>query len=217
MSPLEETLWQHQVRPVTKWDHYFAVYEQLLGRFRGTPVRMLEIGVQFGGGLELWRRYLGPDATLFGIDINPECAGRADPPTEVRIGSQDDPAFLRAVVEEMGGVDVVLDDGSHVATHQRASFEALWPLLAEGGVYIIEDLHTAYYPQWEGGLKRPGTAVEMVKEIIDDMHGWYTGEPSTWAAKEEIGSVLVADSIVGISKVSRRPPGFFTVGRKPAG
>ncbi len=53
----------------------------------------------------------------------------------------------------MGGVDVVLDDGSHIATLQRISFEALFPMLPDGGLYIIEDTHTAYWPLMEGELE----------------------------------------------------------------
>jgi len=52
---------------------------------------MLEIGVSFGGSLEMWREYFGPEATIFGIDIDPECANRFARPNQVRIGSQDDP------------------------------------------------------------------------------------------------------------------------------
>ncbi len=69
-----------------------------------------------------------------------------DAPNQVRIGSQDDPAFLRSVIDEMGSPDIILDDGSHVSDHQKISFETLWPLLKVGGLYVIEDLHTAYFP-----------------------------------------------------------------------
>ena len=49
--------------------------------------------------------------------------------SEVRIGSQADPAFLNSVVAEMGGIDVLIDDGGHMASHQRASFDFLFPRL----------------------------------------------------------------------------------------
>ena len=106
---------------------------------------MLEIGVFMGGSLALWRKFLGPDAVIFGIDINPSCIAFDGQFACVRIGSQDDPQFLRSIVAEMGGIDVVLDDGSHIASHQRASFDLLFPLLSDGGHYIVEDMHTAYW------------------------------------------------------------------------
>ena len=73
----------------------------------------------------------------------------------------------------MGGIDVVLDDGSHIGRHQRTSFDVLFPLLQDGGHYIIEDMHTAYWPVFEGGLKRKGTADEFLKDKLDEIHKHY--------------------------------------------
>jgi len=212
-GPLEEIFYAHQGRGADKWTHYLPFYDRAFGPYRGIPIRMLEIGVCMGGSLELWRKFFGPEAVLFGVDIDPACASRVNPPNQVRIGSQDDPEFLRKVVAEMGGLEVVLDDGSHVASHQQTSFEVLWPLLNPGGLYVIEDMHTSYWPQWEGGLRRPGTAIELVKQLIDDMHGWYHSEDERFAARDEMGSILIADSIVAIRKVDRRPtPGHVWMG-----
>ncbi len=41
-----------------KWLHFFEVYERYFSGFRGTPVKMLEIGVYKGGSLNMWRQYL---------------------------------------------------------------------------------------------------------------------------------------------------------------
>jgi hypothetical protein len=136
-----------------KWLHYFAVYDQILAPYIGSKVKMLEIGVFKGGSLALWRKFLGEEAVVFGVDIKPDCSAFDGECASVRIGSQDDPEFLRSVVAEMGGIDVVLDDGSHIARHQRVSFDVLFPLLPEGGMYIIEDMHTAYWSDFEGGLR----------------------------------------------------------------
>ncbi|MGH6912055.1 MAG: class I SAM-dependent methyltransferase, partial [Phenylobacterium sp.] len=168
---------------------------------------MLEIGVSQGGSLGMWRSYFGPEATIFGVDVDPACAERFDPPNQVRIGSQDDPAFLRSVVSEMGGLDIVLDDGSHVAPHQETSFRTLFPLLATGGLYIIEDTHTAYWPTYDGGYRRRGTAIELAKVLIDDMHAFYHGRPEVLASRSEVGAVLIFDSIIVIEKVDRPRPG----------
>lgn len=211
-SPLEKLFSTLPGRVVSKWTHYLRFYEKVLGPYVGQPVRLLEIGVQYGGSLGMWRAYLGEKAVLYGIDIDPLCAERVDPPNQVRIGSQDDPTFLHSVVKEMGGVDIVLDDGSHVATHQRTSFRTLWPRLSPGGVYVIEDLHTSYWKDWEGGYQQPGTAIELVKELIDDMHGWHHPEGERHALREEIGDIVIRDSIVAIHKVRRERPGWIFAG-----
>ena len=121
-SDLARLLYGHEGRLLWKWTHYADLYDRHFGPYRGKPIRMLEIGVFEGGSLELWREYFGPQAIIFGIYINPDCATKADEPNQVRIGSQADPDFLKSVVAEMGGVDIVLDDGSHIAAHQRSAF-----------------------------------------------------------------------------------------------
>jgi hypothetical protein len=195
----------HRGRVIDKWLWYFEAYERHFAPLRGRPIRLLEIGVFKGGSLELWRQYFGPDAVIFGVDIDPECAARVDAPNQVRIGSQADGAFLARVVSEMGGVDVVIDDGSHVAAHQRASFAALFPLLEEGGLYVIEDMHTSYWPGFHhGGNDRPGTAVEFAKQLIDDLHrSWH------WRRRRPhgpVGAVHAYDSMVFIEKRQALPP-----------
>jgi hypothetical protein len=214
-SRLQTLFATNRGRYLGKWPHYLPFYEQAFERYVGRPVRMLEIGVQYGGSLELWRKYFGSEAVLFGVDIDPKCAERVTPPNQVRLGSQDDPDFLNQVVDEMGGIDIVLDDGSHVASHQRASFRALWPRLSVGGVYVIEDLHSSYWPNWEGGHRRPGTAIELVKELIDDMHAWFHPEGEAHARREELGQIVIGDSIAAIHKVSRGRPGYIGVGQPP--
>lgn len=204
---------EHKGTMVHKWVHYLPAYAEQFERFRGRPIRFLEIGVSHGGSLQMWRSYFGDQATIFGIDVNPECAALNGRGGQVRIGSQADAAFLAEVVREMGGVDVVLDDGSHVAEHQRASFDALFPVLSIDGMYAIEDLHTAYWPKHGGGYRRRGTFIEVTKAIIDDMHHWYHGRASrAIPGGAAVRSVAIYDSIVFISKGDGLRPRHARVG-----
>jgi hypothetical protein len=174
---------------------------------------MLEIGVSEGGSLAQWRQILGSEATIFGIDINPDCANLVDAPNQVRIGSQADPDFLTSVLAETGPLDIVLDDGSHVGRHQVASFRAIWPHVKPGGLYMIEDLHTTYWPgDMEGGMRKPGTGIELLKALIDDQHAWYHDEPEQYAVKEEIGGIHFYDSIAVVEKIRDHRPGHFRTG-----
>ena len=215
-TELERLFWSHDGRLTNKWPHYLPIHERHLAPFKtgfpdgkgGTrPLRLLELGVSHGGSLQLWRKFLGPQAIIFGIDIDPLCRPLDTPDLPVRIGSQGDPKFLKAVVAEMGGLDVVIDDGSHIAVHQRASFDALFPQLTEGGLYIIEDTQTSYWRLWDGGYRRPGTAIELAKSVVDDMHGWYHDSPlDRPAAKSQIGAVSFHDGIIVFEKRHRTPP-----------
>lgn len=202
----------HRGRKVAKWTPYLAAYETHLARFRQTDVGLFEIGVFEGGSLELWRDYLGADARILGIDIEPECANRVDPPNRVLIGSQADPDFLRSAAGELGRVDVVVDDGSHQAQHQMISFETLFPLVEPGGLYIIEDMHTSYWYAFEGGRGRPGTAVDLVRRLIDDMHGWHHDATQSTPARDWVPAIHVYDSMVVIEKTRRDRPRAVTSG-----
>jgi len=210
---IERLFFANQARLAHKWIHYLPIYDRVFKPYRDKTVTVLEIGVYLGGSLQLWRQYFGPAATLFGIDIDPACASRTEAPNQVRIGSQGDPAFLRSVAREIGALDIVLDDGSHVATHQRIAFHTLWPLLKVGGVYVIEDALTAYMPAFEGGYRRPGTAIEFAKELIDDQHGWYHGRPIKHVDPSQIGAISFEPSFITIEKVNRPRPGHYTTGR----
>jgi hypothetical protein len=131
--------------PIHKWHHYFDIYHQHFEPFRGRRPVVLEIGVQNGGSLHLWRDYFGPDARLFGMDIDPACADRAPQGAKVFIGDQADPDFLKAVLRETGPLDVVIDDGGHTARQQIVSFETLYPAMKPEAVYLVEDTHTAFW------------------------------------------------------------------------
>ena len=172
-SDLLDIYASNQGQVVHKWHHYIPIYERYFAQFRARKFRFLEIGVSKGGSLNLWRRYFGPEAIIFGIDIDPACRAFNGISGQVRIGSQDDPRFLDSVIEEMGGVDVVLDDGSHQIPHVIQSLRHIFPKLNLGGIYMIEDLHTAYWNEFGGGYQTKDHFFKFVAELMDDMHHWY--------------------------------------------
>jgi len=155
---------------VFKSQHYLPIYESALSRVRTRPIKMLEIGVDRGGSLQMWRRYLHPESVIVGIDINPAASqydNRAQD-IHVRIGSQQDIAFLQNLISEFGAFDVILDDGSHMTSHMVKTFRWLFPNgLASGGIYIVEDIGTNYQKSWRDD---PMTFVDFTKWLIDAMH-----------------------------------------------
>ncbi|CUH75965.1 Demethylmacrocin O-methyltransferase [Tritonibacter multivorans] len=200
---------------VHKWHHYIPLYDQYFSKFRGSNFKFLEIGVSKGGSLQIWREYFGPDATIMGIDIDPDCAQFDGQAGMVRIGSQDDPDFLNKVVDEMGGVDVVLDDGSHVMNHIRTSFHTLFPRLSLPGLYMIEDLHTAYWEDWGGGLDTPGNFFAMVSDLVTDLHGWtHKAPPRVASTNGQVTGVHIHDSIAVIDKGPKHKPTHSRVGSR---
>ena len=86
-------------------------------------------------------------------------------------GSQADPDFLKWA-GEIGRLDIVIDDGSHFNEHVIVSVQNLFPLLADNGIYAIEDLHTAYLPEFGGShdLDCQSTSIAMCKRSIDGLN-----------------------------------------------
>ncbi|MBV0912729.1 class I SAM-dependent methyltransferase [Anianabacter salinae] len=200
---------------VHKWHHYIPLYDRYFGAFRGTGFKFLEIGVAKGGSMQIWRKFFGDKATIFGIDIDPACAQFDGKAGQVRIGSQDDPAFLKAVVEEMGGVDAVLDDGSHHMDHVHKTLEILFPMLSAPGVYMIEDMHTAYWPDYGGGPEAAGNFFRTATGLMHDMHHWYhAAAPHHPATKGWVGGLHVHDSVVVLDKQDVARPVHSSVGAR---
>lgn len=134
MSYLHGLFNLHKGRQVDKWVHYLDIYERHFARYQGTKVRVLEIGIDHGGSLQLWKQYFGSQAEIIGVDINPVCQEYEEDQIKVVIADQCDPALAR-----LGPFDIVIDDGSHVRSHQSQTFLTLWPRTL--GVYLIEDCH----------------------------------------------------------------------------
>lgn len=159
---------------IRKWVHYFDIYERHFARFRGTSPVMLEIGVQGGGSLAMWKEYFGPGCHIVGVDINPKCKAHEADGIEVFIGSQDDPDVINEIFSKYPKVDIVLDDGSHIMQHMIASFELIYDRIQPNGVYAVEDMHTCYWPKYGGGLKREGSFMEFVKNKLDEINAVHT-------------------------------------------
>lgn len=158
---------------IHKMLHYLPAYESALAPFRSRPIRMLEIGVARGGSLQMWRRFLHPESTIVGIDIDPSTQQFDDPSqrVHVRLGSQTDISFLRDVTKEFGPFDVILDDGSHMNSHIVLTFQHLFPMgVAAGGIYMVEDLHSNY---WKPYRDSPMSFADFIKWLTDAMHAHY--------------------------------------------
>ena len=193
----------HAGRDVTKWDHYFELYDRYLGPFRDRPITMMEIGVGYGGSLELWRAFLGPHAKLVGIDINPGCKAYGGEGIEIFIGDQGNPDFMRDVAEKTGPFDIILDDGSHLMGDLRSSFLTLFGAVKPGGLYIAEDLHTCYWRKFGGGHRVPESFLEDLKGVIDHMHACHSEDPETFAVSSftlTVKGMYFHDSMAVIEK-----------------
>ena len=119
---------------------FTKTYERYFESIRHLPFTLLEIGVAAGGSLKMWREYF-PNAKVYGIDNNPDCANYGE---GIFIGNQNDLGFLDSVLEKIGAPNIIIDDGSHYGPDMIKTFDYLFPKMAPKGIYVVEDFHCAY-------------------------------------------------------------------------
>jgi len=103
---------------------------------------VLEIGVDRGGSLRLWKTYFGEGSRVVGLDVVEACRRFEDEAAEifVRIGSQSDPDVLRTVVADFGPFDLIYVAGLYdylAATTARRLTRNLFALLTPGGRLLV--------------------------------------------------------------------------------
>ncbi len=145
---------------------YTEVYDSYLLPLKDEKLNFFEIGIFKGESLKLWEEYF-QHSNIIGLDINPECKKYEGDRKKVYIGSQDDEVLLWKISVENSPLSIIIDDGSHYWEHQIKTFKTLFPLLNPGGIYFVEDLHTSYMSNWEGG--KGTTGVNFFKTLIDDV------------------------------------------------
>lgn len=121
--------------------NYSRQYETLLYSYRSKPIRFLEIGVFKGESIKAFREVFENAICLVGLDINPACRQYEDLSKNIHIelGDASTSVFIEYITNKYGKFDIILDDGSHRNNHVIESFELLFPLLNDNGLYIVED------------------------------------------------------------------------------
>lgn len=198
----------NQKRLISKWEHYFDIYETHFSRFRDKSPIILEIGVFHGGSLQMWKKYFGEGCKIYGLDIDPMCKTLEEPGIEIFIGSQTDRDFLRDVKNKIGQVDILIDDGGHTMEQQIITYEELFSLVNDNGVYLCEDLHTSYWPEYGGGLRRNESFIEYSKNFIDYINSHHWKESTDIDGKpfaDSVKSISYYDSVLVIEKRQKLP------------
>ena len=112
-----ELFMAHTGNVSSKWVQYLEVYEWCFAPHRNRPCRILEIGVQNGGSLQLYQKYFPLAEKIIGVDIDPKCRSVESGNIIIEIGSQADRAFLADISDAHGPFDIDIDDGSHIFEH----------------------------------------------------------------------------------------------------
>ena len=96
-NDLEKFFFERDHKLIHKWRHYFEVYDRHFSRMRNKKINVLEIGAAHGGSIEMWNDYFHGNATIYSVDINPECKKFENEYTKVFIGSQEDKIFFKKI------------------------------------------------------------------------------------------------------------------------
>ena len=162
-----------------KWgNHYYTPhYQRHFEYLREQPIRLLEIGIggyarakDGGASLRMWKHFF-PNGQIVGLDIEDKSFVEEER-IKVYQGDQSDPDLLRRIHEESGPFDVIIDDGSHRVWHVLPSFQTLFPLLKDDGIYVIEDIQSSYWPEWGGSedLNSTETSMGLCKRLADGLN-----------------------------------------------
>jgi hypothetical protein len=142
-----------------KWNHHFYTehYEKTLSHLEHEEFNLLEIGIggyefpdKGGASLRMWADYF-TKARIVGFDLYDKSKIDIRNRNIIAVqGDQYNEDDLKKLDKEHGLFQVIVDDGSHQNSHQIKSFETLFPLMPEGGIYIIEDTETSYWKDYGG-------------------------------------------------------------------
>lgn len=152
-----------------KWEIFVSIYERIFKELRNSKVKILEIGVQNGGSLEVWSKYFKHANLILGCDIDPMCGilKYRDQRITVLVGDATAEQTRQRILAHSNEFDIIIDDGSHQSRDVLNAFLLYFPMLNPGGIFVVEDTHTLYWDEFGGGLRRKDSVKEFFKDLTD--------------------------------------------------
>jgi hypothetical protein len=180
-STLRSIFTEHSGKVSDKWSIYLDEYNRLFDAYRDQPVRLLEIGIQNGGSLEIWSKFFPNAEKLVGCDNNPDCAQLLfdDPKIAVVVADANTDEAEQRLLENSFCFDLIIDDGSHHSGDIVRSFARYFSHLSDGGMYVAEDLHCSYWQEFEGGIYHPYSSIAFFKQLVDIVNHEHWGLAKT--------------------------------------
>lgn len=152
-----------------KWASYLPVFDRIFLPFRDDSLRLLEVGVQNGGSLEVWAKYFSNAEKIVGCDIDPRCGSLVydDHRISIVVGDVNAESTFNEIRAHSGAFDIIIDDGSHQSDDIFKAFVNYFQILKPGGIYVVEDTHTLYWDDYQGGILKQTTAHSFFKLFVD--------------------------------------------------
>jgi SAM-dependent methyltransferase len=179
MKTLQELYRSHAGKVSDKWSLYLDEYDRLLTPYRYKPIRLLEIGIQNGGSLEIWDEFFPHAEKLVGCDVNPNCASLKydSPRIAVVVADTNTATTQQEILAHSQRFDIIIDDASHRAGDIIRAFSYYFQCLDQNGLYLVEDLHCSYWKEFAGGLFHPHSSMSFFKRLADviNQEHWAVG------------------------------------------
>ena len=143
---------RHDTDKNVSWHNFSRQYDSLLKPYRERPcLNYLEIGVHKGASLRAMREVFPSARYIVGVDISPDSKIYEDISNGIYIETGDATVqdTIDNITQKYGRFDIILDDGGHYNTEVISTFELLFPLLKEDGVYIVEDTVCSKIPVFQ--------------------------------------------------------------------
>ncbi len=115
--------------------------------------------------------FFGSTSRIIGIEKNPKAVELRSLGFEIFIADQESKADLRKVFEEIGPIDVFIDDGGHTAKGQIISSLVAAKYVRDGGFIIIEDTHSSFASDF--GMPHKYSFANWVHQLADLMDEAY--------------------------------------------
>ena len=166
---LKELFKGHKGKLSDKWSLYLDEWDRIFTPYRYRRINLLEIGVQNGGSLEVWSRYFQKAARIIGCDIDKKCGDLRydDDRIAIIVGDANSDECAGRILQQASKFGIIIDDASHKSSDIVRSFARYFPYIMDGGIYVVEDLHTSYWESYEGGLHNPFSAMAFFKRLSD--------------------------------------------------
>lgn len=169
---------------------YIPGYSEIFDNIRSKVKNVLEIGIgcldhetamkrgcnyKSGNSIRMWRDYF-MNANIYAIDIFEAGMIYNEERIKTFVADQSNARDLKRVMDNIGSnIDIIIDDGSHRAEHQRFSFEFLEKYLTSGSIYVIEDIQPPYIEAFKSLSIFSDDFSKMIKEnynikFIDTRH-----------------------------------------------
>lgn len=188
-------------------NHNFTpFYDSNLSYLRDQNIKLLEIGISEGPSLKMWEEYF-QNGHIIGVDILERSYMNTDRITTMIIDQEKADELLSIP----GEFDIIIDDGGHTMFQQQLTLKTLLgPKLKNGGIYILEDLHTSKSNYYHS---HGGNNLNNTLNLLNDLKNNKLREPNQYFITQEDFDTLLT-LIESIEIIETKPLSVTSIIKK---